>query len=1662
MEGDTIGALFTRKKDGTCKFSFSLNGSFDAPFGQAFEIDFPVGTAFYLVVAAGDEGNLAINLGQNLFQVYPPVEEGYAVPKGLGEAMQLLPAWKVTLPKGVKAWPVFEAASRESKGKKPLEDKAEVEQLQAGEGVWVELIEGWVQTKTAVAGREIEALSQQPLWSRIDPPRKSRSRKGAKLKVNATYDVEFCEKHSWRFEDNNMVAMCESGPSLLTSAESGSSGILQWMLHFEDSSDAFEVGVIPAREVENSYYLHQTGKCGMRNTDCDGGEHKPAWSMNNKFVHVLCDIEKNKVTFSVGEKKESIQEVKVIDLPYNEEVKLAVTGWNETRVRLEAPDKKKGSGDSDSDSDMNLEEEEIFATSCGNAVQQNTWHMATICVDLEHRREMTVYLDGEPHLRARDPDLFYADGPFSIDTSEGVVLFGRRRAGKMLEKAWRQGGHLRQMRMSIGLLDVPEVWSLQMPKGVWGCRTCNFRNAADVRVCWQCLSAKPKSAMRPPNDADPRHEGLMVVVADSFKELVLESKEHIFIMVHAPWCEACQDVKSHILRLAKMLKGSNEIRIAMIDSDENDVNKRFFPEPFIPNMKLFMKAKKGTPLTCNTEKTFEAYSRFIEEHTNITVAEAVDDFYPAYCVEKEVTDLAEELRLAAMTNDLRLMESRLPPLNAVASFLYTYLFDPEYYKSGSAMMVGSVDVSLEQMPSLMRLSSTSSVAGGIGSGSLRPSLSRQCSATQAPAPSLSRAVSTPLEQAEDPLKLEEELKRRHLTNLLDVRMHEELKKTLPDKPREFLRSFFLKEGTPTFSHSTFYNARTGVSWRRAPHARKLVAMTRILRRIRRWVRSELGRRFGKKAFQDGRKQRAEARITCMTAAAMRSNWRRVEEAICRAPAGHTAGISSLQILLERGFDANGAPFGITPTLLAALVGNLQAVQFLFVRGASVHALGGVQKDQQLTPIDAAAANGFLRIVHLLAENGSCTARALHFAVSGGHEDICRYLLRARRVSPDLRADNGLSALTLAVIGGQCNVASMLLPHCTQAMLEEGLPGAVCYHAGLAGGSTILHLVARLGGTREALIKALVEKCPVLINRANWSQEIPAALASPMMRPALQPRALAAFEALGAMSQESSVEALKEIALAEVLAEAPQTDSGKECCIVCLCEGSEEDPLVCLRGCGHFFHREECLGRWRAEGLNGATCPACRAPLPEPVARAETGGPTFLELAALADDVKAAEKLLLAGAKQELIVKGSAITPLMWAHWRDSKEVITLFTTKGGQLSNGDLEGLQRLRDLRRRNEPSVVEATVPAPAPGSSSGARGGEKDKDASMQAEKEAAAAAQASIRLESVEDGDKPDADALGLLDISADLVWRSLGRSKHADAIKEFGVRMAECALPVMINSHDAKREKIEDPRPNAREFLDATEAILADVAPCKREAMVEAAKLFAIRSVAQGRSTSMQSAIALRLFLSSASTDGLHSRVGECFLALNSSAPLSEDMERLTPFTTQLELALKGLPSKRGTQFIGMNMSTPSGKLTEVLNGSKGIGSYHPGGMVLWCGCGSVTSDPMIAKEIAMKGSGVAVVFKIRSVTSRCVASFSTAPDLNERLFLPRIRFRVAGIYPLEDMLLRKGLAASSGLHSCLEAFQTPEIGGANSYGGPLSWEDACNRRSVCVVLDEEV
>merc|ERR1740138_713248 len=151
-------------------------------------------------------------------------------------------------------------------------------------------------------------------------------------------------------------------------------------------------------------------------------------------------------------------EAKSMDIPYEEDVRLAITGWSNTKLQLEPPVMER-SGDSD-DSDEEDDDDGPVIESCGNVVQTHTWHVATIVVDLPAGM-LNITLDGEPHLTVRDEAGLGVDGPLAVDPHEGLMLFGapRRGVGLLGEQDWGAGGHLRSLRLAPVILSEFEIWS---------------------------------------------------------------------------------------------------------------------------------------------------------------------------------------------------------------------------------------------------------------------------------------------------------------------------------------------------------------------------------------------------------------------------------------------------------------------------------------------------------------------------------------------------------------------------------------------------------------------------------------------------------------------------------------------------------------------------------------------------------------------------------------------------------------------------------------------------------------------------------------------------------------------------------------------------------------------------------------------------------------------------------------------------------------------------------------------------------------------------------------------------------------------------------------------------------------------------------------------------
>ncbi|CAK9003158.1 Putative protein disulfide-isomerase C1F5.02 [Durusdinium trenchii] len=723
-----------------------------------------------------------------------------------------------------------------------------------------------------------------------------------------------------------------------------------------------------------------------------------------------------------------------------------------------------------------------------------------------------------------------------------MMLFSAaKRGGSGVGSAdWRAGGHLRSMRLDTNVLSQFDVWAHQLPKGVWICR-CTARNAADARVCWRCRSTRTRSGVRPPGDADPRVEGLTIVTADSFRELVLDSQKHVLLVASASWCPPCQQLKPLVHRLAQLLSHEPMIAIGVIDTDENELQSRYFPEPHIPNVKFFLQGKKRQPISVQgaSGMSLDELAGFIEQHTGISIQSAIEKSFPAYAERVGVYELLKKLRACAMTKQVQRSPGQAP-LKSLASFLYNELITgcqaatsaprrlppPGPPALQRAISAKAAPTAAGAPPALMR-----AVSGG-GSGA-------RTRAQIGYSPTLAMGVSDP--------RLTE-----RLLDELEKKLLSTARVAQPEDFKSFLTSFLLRASCPSYNHANFYNAMSRVSWQVAPQAVKLLAATRIFRFVLRWAQhcAAAPALVGTWAPPPPAAE--------MSAAAQRHSWRRIEIALSNEEYRH--GLAELGLLLDRGLPPDTAPFGLTPLrlsglerLLAAAIGHLPAAQFLYVRGASPHVPGG---QPPILPVEAAARHNHLRIVELLIENGSCSSRALHFAAAGGSTDVANYLL-SKSCSPDATVQ-GLSPVAVALISRQHSMDPYRRKDTDGAALGAPLSDEGCSHCGLAPGSTVAHLAAAVGGLCEAFFQGLLKTLPPsTVMAPNHRGQTALDLMPTTLRIAIKPQIYSALAAAAA-EQSSHHEA---VALALERKADPLVSDSRGFSLLNLAAYSGEEALV---------------------------------------------------------------------------------------------------------------------------------------------------------------------------------------------------------------------------------------------------------------------------------------------------------------------------------------------------------------------------------------------------------------------------------------------------------------------------------------------------------------------
>lgn len=905
--------------------------------------------------------------------------------------MELRKQWRVTLPDNVETWPVYVKPSRQAEGAESLQAQWGFEELgtQDESGVkWIRHSGGWSPVSLEALGRLCTGLT--PLPSTIDALEKRGDANGFKF-------FRFVVSKARGGDTVNGVSLGQ----LLLRREGVEIDLAEATAENPDGQFSDTEGPQNAIDGRTSTRWHSTVLSPLVIK-----MPKPVLIDSFSFRTALSDEQLDPVEWRL----EASNDQSTWKVLHSQETSYhpprrrnGQASWFDTSTR--------GSGSSGKN--------KLVPWTSGVKIVAGHWHALTLAVDLPSSK-MTIWVDGEVALEICDPSspLLRCDGPLSLDPQEGLCLFGRKPFLKK-EWSWMLGAQIKGLQLQTLAPDLFNTWALQMPLGVWICRaqgTCKTnglftRNSASLSSCWRCKSQRVRSAFRPPGDTDPRHPGIKIFTTDSFEE-ILEKDKKVFLCVSADWCGACQQMKPQWFALAKLLQSSSAVTIGVMNIDENDVDRRYFPEHHIPVVKLLIK----TPVTedsleTNDKPTVISYEgghhiagwlEFLGHHTDLNLQDVLDSNYDAYVKEFNIQQMTTDLTVAARRalkeywgQDSALAGSGAGGWRRLCAFLCNYCWDPEPRPEEAKEVALQKKVSVEAK-----------------------------------------------EPGEDELWI----------RLLLKRLNEEVEKALrgghPRKPLDFLlKEVFLPGAKP----DDLQMIRAGLH---AEERQMAVA------------RGDSGeeKKNAQQQWSAVEQQKASARAEPMALPMLQRSWAKIKQAIdTRAPKR----MQTIQELLVRGLDLDFNALGreqASVLWLAAANNDLEVLQFCLAYGADPHrATDGV------LPTEAAAATGALQALAMLLRIGAVPGRALHFAAATAQVGALRVLINSKA---DLQVRvNGLSPLGVAVSRDNDEIIKLLLQQ--PELASEPLGSVACEQLGLAANANLLYLAAQCGLDRT--VDLLIQK-----------------------------------------------------------------------------------------------------------------------------------------------------------------------------------------------------------------------------------------------------------------------------------------------------------------------------------------------------------------------------------------------------------------------------------------------------------------------------------------------------------------------------------------------------------------------------------------------------------
>ena len=101
-----------------------------------------------------------------------------------------------------------------------------------------------------------------------------------------------------------------------------------------------------------------------------------------------------------------------------------------------------------------------------------------------------------------------------------------------------------------------------------------------------------------------------VIVGDNFEKMVFENDKYVFLESYAPWCSHCKELEPIWTKLAERLEAFDNLMIAKMDATSNE-HPAHMVHGF-PDLRLFKKGSKATPIKYKGERTLKALTEFLK------------------------------------------------------------------------------------------------------------------------------------------------------------------------------------------------------------------------------------------------------------------------------------------------------------------------------------------------------------------------------------------------------------------------------------------------------------------------------------------------------------------------------------------------------------------------------------------------------------------------------------------------------------------------------------------------------------------------------------------------------------------------------------------------------------------------------------------------------------------------------------------------------------------------------------------------------------------------------------------------------------------------------------------------------------------------------------------